>query len=135
MSVVNLKSLPIANFVFLPKKKERATKKLWDFLLAQRCEQSLTRMTRAAQNIQTCLSRSSNSFPFPRFTILNCSACVARLVWVWLFPLGESTAPVSARIEGSSVFPARARLTSPPKMVSPVAPQWPAGQDLAWTAC
>ena len=64
MSVVNLKSLPIANFVFLPKKRRREQlKKLWDFLLAQRCEQSLTRMTRAAQNIQTCLSRSSNSFP------------------------------------------------------------------------
>ena len=43
---------------------------------------------------------------FQQFRILNCVCSMLRVGW--LFPLGERTAPVSAPIEGSSVFPARA---------------------------
>ena len=106
----------------------------------------LTRMTRAGQalhggpKIYTCHSATLNFNLFTSFTILNFSACVACSVWAWLFPLGESTtcsSPNWGFISVSSTRdPAGRRLSYPPKMVSPVAPQWTAGQqDLAWRAC
>ena len=67
----------------------------------------LTRMTRASQNIH--LSHFQPfliSGPDLQFSVLWCVCGVLRVGW--LFPLGARTAPVSARIEGSSVFPARA---------------------------
>ena len=105
----------------------------------------LTRMTPAAQALHgggpkyIHLPHSLSTFSHLFYNSQFSSACVACSVWVWLFPLGESTACFSPNwwfISVSSTRdPAGRRLSYPPKMVSPVAPKWPAGQDVAWRAC